>query len=461
MRPIAAMLRSVIAALPLLGVAWIPDAQALVAADARHLLARTGFGATAEEAAAFSLLTRSQAVDRILNGARTTAVTPGPAWLNDNKPVFPALGQLNAEQRAAQQKLTNEQVQQIKAWWYDEMLATPSPFTERMTLFWHNHFTSSLRKTRSPVLHYRQNALLRRESLGNFGRLLREVSRDPVMLDYLDNRLNRWERPNENFARELLELFTLGEGHYSERDIKEAARAFTGWTLNRDTGRYVFNSRAHDGGSKSFLGRSGAFNGDEILDILLANPRTAEFVVEKLWRDFVSPQPDPAEVKRLAAVFRDGRYEIRPLMQALLTSPAFWEKGNRGELVKSPVELLVGTVRYFQATPADAGTLWRYGKRLGQDLFDPPNVKGWPGYTAWITTDTALVREQFLQRLLRGDMLGTDMGGNQGGGKPALADEDPAALLLPRPPVREASAEAMDRRARISAAMLDPVYQLK
>jgi uncharacterized protein (DUF1800 family) len=339
------------------------------------------------------------------------------------------------------------------------MLATPSPLTERLTLFWHNHFTSSLTKVRSPHLLFRQNALLRTEALGNFARMLHAMARDPAMVAYLDSNLNRREKPNENFARELLELFTLGEGHYSESDIKAAARAFTGWMLDRDSGRYVFNSRAHDAGEKTFMGRTGGFGGDEILDILLANPRTAEFVTEKLWREFVSPQPDATEVERLAAVFRNARYEIRPLMQALLTSPAFWDPANRGELVKSPVELLVGTVRYFKATPADPVTLARYGKRLGQDLFDPPNVKGWPGYTAWITTDTALVREQFLQRLLRGDALGD--AGEAMRLMRAMPAEDPAELLLSRPPVREPAVDATDMRALIAAAMLDPVYQLK
>jgi uncharacterized protein (DUF1800 family) len=477
MRPTAALLRYVIAVLSLLGAAWIPEARALDAADARHLLARTGFGATAQEAAALAPLSRVQAVDRILNGARTTAVTPGPAWLSDNKPVFPALGQLNAEERAAQQKLTNEQVQQIKAWWYDEMLATPSPFTERMTLFWHNHFTSSLRKTRSPVLHYRQNALLRRESLGSFAALLREVSRDPVMLDYLDNRLNRWERPNENFARELLELFTLGEGHYTEQDIKNAARAFTGWTTTPDRARFLENVRIHDPDSKTFLGRTGRFDGDDILKLILQQPRTAEFIAAKLWREFVSPTPDAKEVQRLAAVFRDGGYAIKPLMRAMLTSDAFWAAKNRGELIKSPVEFLVGTVRFFENTPVDGDSLARYSRRLGQDIFDPPNVKGWPGHTAWISTDTLLAREQFLQRLLRGDRLGPAqqmMAGNQrrlpslpaatdesmAGPKGAAIEAELRALLLAKAPVNPPAANA-PARARLAALFLDPVYQLK
>ncbi len=470
------LLRSIMVALLLLG-ATLQAAQALEPADARHLLARTGFGATAEEAAGLAPLTRAQAVDKILDGVRTTAMTPGPAWLEDKKPPFPALGQLNAEDRAAQQKRTNEHVQQIKAWWYDEMLATPSPFTERMTLFWHNHFTSSLRKTRSPVLHYRQNALLRRESLGNFATLLREVSRDPVMLDYLDNRLNRWEKPNENFARELLELFTLGEGHYTEQDIKNAARAFTGWTTTPDRARFIDNVKIHDPDSKTFLDRNGRFDGDDILKIILQQPRTAEFITEKLWREFVSPTPDAAEVKRLAAVFRDSNYEIKPLMKAMLNSDVFWAVKNRGELIKSPVEFLVGTVRFFQNTPVDGDSLARYSRRLGQDIFDPPNVKGWPGYTAWISTDTLLAREQFLQRLLRGDRLGPNqqaMAGNQrrlpslpaatddsmAGPKGAAIEAELRALLLAKAPVNPPSADA-PARARLAALFLDPVYQLK
>ncbi len=434
-------------------------AAALDREEARHLLIRTGFGATAENVAALAGVSRGDAVERLLNGARTRAVTPPPAWANETSNIYPRLTGLNAEERRALVRLRIAQSLELKSWWYGEMLATPSPLTERMTLFWHNHFTSSLTKVRSPHLLYRQNALLRTEATGSFARLLHAVARDPAMVAYLDSSLNRREKPNENFARELLELFTLGEGHYSERDIKEVARAFTGWTLDRGSGRYVFNSRAHDAGEKTVMGRTGRFGGDDILDILLADPRTAEFVVEKLWREFVSPRPDAVEVKRLAAVFRDARYEIKPLMQALLTSPAFWDARNRGELVKSPVELLVGTVRYFKATPADPVTLARYGKRLGQDLFDPPNVKGWPGYTAWITTDTALVREQFLQRLLRGDALGE--AGEAMRAMRAMPADDPAELLLARPPVREPALDATGMRALIAAAMLDPVYQLK
>jgi uncharacterized protein (DUF1800 family) len=219
------------------------------------------------------------------------------------------------------------------------------------------------------------------------------------MLRYLDGARSRKGEPNENFARELLELFTLGEGHYTEADIKAAARAFTGWTIDRQTGAFTLRPRWHDGGIKDFLGWRGAYDGDGILDILLNHPRTAEQVVEKLWRAFVSNSPERAQVQRLATLFRDSDYEIKPLLQALLASRAFRAPEARGRLIKSPIDLLVGTARQFQIPLEQPQRLVHLGRRLGQDLFDPPNVKGWPGGTAWITTDSLLERQSLLARV--------------------------------------------------------------
>jgi uncharacterized protein (DUF1800 family) len=241
--------------------------------------------------------------------------------------------------------------------------------------------------------------LLRRHALGNFATLLRQVARDPAMLLYLDGARSREGEPNENFARELLEFFTLGEGHYSEADIKAAARAFTGWTIDRKSGAFTVRPRWHDRGIKEFLGWRSAYDGDGILDILLNHPRTSEQVVEKLWRAFVSDSPERAEVRRLAALFRDSDYEIKPLLQALFTSPAFRAPEARGRLIKSPIDLLVGTARQFQIPLEKPDRLVHLSRRLGQDLFDPPNVKGWPGGTAWITTDSLLERQSLLARV--------------------------------------------------------------
>jgi uncharacterized protein (DUF1800 family) len=302
---------------------------------------------------------------------------------------------------------------------------------------------------KSPALLYRQNELLRRYALGNFRELLHAVARDPAMVVYLDSRSSRRQSPNENFARELLELFTLGNGYYSERDIKETARAFTGWSLDPKSGAFRFYPQRHDDDAKEFLGQRGRLDGDDILDILLAQPRTAEHITEKLWREFISETPDPAEVARLAALFRASDYELKPLLRALLTTRAFWDENNRATLVKAPVELIVGTLRSFEVPMTDTRPLALAGARLGQDLFDPPSVKGWPGGQSWITSATLLARQQVLERLVRG--IEARMG----------ADQAPdAALRLAAAPVEPPPAGS-DRHARLRAALLDPVYQLK
>jgi uncharacterized protein (DUF1800 family) len=199
-----------------------------------------------------------------------------------------------------------------------------------------------------------------------------------------------------------MELFTLGEGRYGEQDVKEAARAFTGWSLDRDTGEFTFRPLWHDYGDKTVLGKSGAFDGDQVIDILLARPETAEFITRKLWREFVSREPNPREVARWAAIFRDSRYEVKPLLRAILTSQAFWSPQNRGALIKSPMDLVVGTMRTFDIHPVDLRPAVFAVASLGQNPFSPPNVKGWPGGDAWINSSTLLGRKQWLDRVFRG-----------------------------------------------------------
>jgi len=222
------------------------------------------------------------------------------------------------------------------------------------------------------------------------------------MLVWLDNARSRKGAPNENFAREVMELFTLGVGHYSEQDVKEAARAFTGWSIDPATGAYRYRPFFHDGGEKVVLGRRGRLDGDDVLDILLAQPQTANFIAEKMWREFVSPTPDEAEVQRWGALFRAAHYEVKPLLRAVLLSDAFWSPGNRATLVKSPVDVVVGTLRTFDVHPADLRPAAIACAVLGQNLFSPPNVKGWPGGDAWIDSATLLGREQFVDRVFRG-----------------------------------------------------------
>ncbi len=369
---------------------------------ARHLLNRTGFGATDAEVREMAGLARAEAVERVLAGARREAALKPPALVDEAPLPFYKLRQMKIEDIQADTRRNFEQTLEVREWWMREMLSTASPVTERMTLFWHSHFATSQQKVRSAQLMYRQNALLRREALGNFGTLLHAVAKDPAMLVYLDNAGSRRQAPNENFAREVMELFTLGEGRYGERDIKEAARAFTGWSLERESLTFVNRRLWHDGGEKTVLGRTGRFDGDQVLDLLLARPETAEFITTKLWREFVSPAPDAAEVKRLAAVFREARYEVKPLLRAMLVSEAFWSEANRATLIKSPVELVVGTLRTFEIRPASLRPAVFASALLGQNPLAPPNVKGWPGGEAWSNSATLLGRKQLLERMFRG-----------------------------------------------------------
>ena len=370
--------------------------------EARHLLLRTGWAATPQQVAATARLTRAEAVDRLLAGTRREATPPLPAELQTFEPP-PRRRELSEDERRAFQRDQVRLGLDMRAWWFAEMLATDSPLTEKMTLFWHNHFVSSQQEVKFPALLVEQNRLLRQQALGNFGTLLHAIARDPAMVLYLDSARNRRTAPNENFARELMELFTLGEGHYGELDIKEAARAFTGWSIDRETGAFRFYRFQHDDGQKTVLGQSGALNGDDVLDILLAQPATAEFLTRKLWREFISPEPDAAEVKRLAGVLRQARYDIRPWLRATLLSPAFWAPEHRGVLVKSPVEFLLGLAATLDVEGVDPRVLALASRQLGQDLFAPPNVKGWPGGAAWISSTTLLVRRQMVEWLFRAD----------------------------------------------------------
>jgi uncharacterized protein (DUF1800 family) len=483
--------------------------------DARHLLSRTTFGGTPAEIAALEPLDFASAVDRLLRQAKTDVVVSSPPWVTESPIVLREARDkttVNAKGQTVKlaQKMIREHAQELRNWWVEQMLETDHPLVEKMTLFWHNHFTSSVQKVRFVPALYWQNVLFRRHALGNFAGLLRAVARDPAMLIYLDGVQNLARQPNENFGRELLELFTLGEGHYSEADIKNAARAFTGWGIDRDTGQFLDRMAQHDNGEKTFLGEKGHFNGDDIITIVLRQPRTAETIVEKLWREFVSLRPDATEVKRLAAVFRSSGYEMKPLMRELLLSAAFRDPANRAALIKSPIELMVGTVHLLGMQVADKTQLVRMMAGLGQSPFDPPNVKGWPGGESWITTNTLLLRQQFLRRIIEASTVSTPDGrmmnganrrmdrrqqmgpgttqapNGQGGDSqgmeqlpiegrslrnaagearlgPTLAGVDAATLtrtLLPRQPIDVADAGGSPG-AVVAADLLDPAYQLK
>jgi uncharacterized protein (DUF1800 family) len=483
---------------------WMPRpgqaATAMGFDEARHLLSRATFGATPAEIRAMEALDYAASVDRLLNTWHA-ALTPIPGWVKQG-PNEVREAQKTASAKKADGKVlvasarpVQEHALELRNWWVQEMLVTDQPLVERMTLFWHNHFTSSLVKVWYAPAMYHQNELFRREAFGNFGRLLKAVAADPAMLIYLDGMRSVARQPNENFARELLELFTLGEGHYSEADIKNAARAFTGWTVDLDTGMFRFNEQAHDQGEKTFLGQTGRFNGQDIIAILLQQPRTAELIVEKLWREFVSLQPDPGEVKRLAAILRTGNYEMKPVLRAMFLSPAFRGPTNRGALIKSPVDLVVGSVHLLGLPVPEMTQLVRMMQGLGQLPFTPPTVKGWAGGETWITTYTMLLREQFLRRMVEATTVSAINGGmgamaadRRSERKEQLPDEprpvegrslrnagtevklgptlsgvgsaELVRVLLPRQPIDDVNIGGSPG-AVVAAAMLDPVFQLK
>lgn len=451
--------------------------------DARHLLLRSGFAPNDAEVQAVARLSRAQAVERLLADAGGAARTPPPDWVDEPRLMLNRLKDLPEDEKRALLKQEIRRGIELRAWWYREMLATPSPLTERMTLFWHNHFVSSQQKVKSSQLMYRQNLLLRSQALGNFGTLLHAVAKDPAMVIYLDSVSNRRGQPNENFAREVMELFTLGVGHYTEQDVKEAARAFTGWSLDRASGEFRFYPFLHDGGEKTVLGHSGDLDGDQVLGILLEQPATAEFIVAKLWREFVSPDLNAQEVKRLAGVFRSERYELKPVLRALFLSDAFYAEENRAALIKSPVELLVGTARQFGIDGLDTRLFALVGRQLGQDLFGPPNVKGWPGGEDWINSTTLLGRKQVLARVFRAEeMPGADNGRDARMGRRMERDtmgmvfdaekffgaftgteaerRAQAEKLVLAGPATQAFGEG-DRLEFVRHLALDPAYQLK
>ncbi len=444
--------------------------------DARHFLARTGFAPSMFEIEQLAELTPRERIEQALVNVRTT---PSMA-----PPVFEG-GSLMQRQRALRKQKSLDPMEKrskkralrrsarkgmmaLACWWYDEMIRTSSPLTERLVLFWHNHFATSAQKVRDPGFMLEQNLLLRRHAAGDFKALLHGISRDPAMLLYLDGQSNVKRKPNENFARELLELFTLGEGEgYTEEDIREAARAFTGWRINPKTGSFEFFERKHDAGKKTFLGQTGAFTGQDILDILLTRPRLSEHIAEQLWKEFVGSEPDPKEIVRLGKVFRKADYDLKPLLLELFSSKGFLDERLHGGQIKSPVELIVGTLRFFKVPISTPKRVVVSGRELGQEPFYPPTVKGWEGGTSWITTDTLYRRQQLMHRIFRVEEnlpevreQGASALLGEGNYTPAQARQQIQALLLPVDPVHPPDTDG-DLIEFIYSLALDPAYQLK
>jgi uncharacterized protein (DUF1800 family) len=299
----------------------------------------------------------------------------------------------------ARTALAGGDVHSLPAWWTYRLLSTPDQLREKMTLFWHSHFATSGEKVTDARLMQQQNNLLREHALGDFAELVHRISQDPAMLLYLDSATNRKAHPNENYAREVMELFALGEGHYTEQDVRELARCFTGWEVRR--GRFRFNRYQHDGGSKSLLGESGNFAGEDGVDAVLKQEAAPYFVVSKLVRYFVFDEPAASRelIEPLARTFREDGLALQPLVERILGSNLFFSSHAIGRKVRSPVEFAVGSLRALSAS-CNVYRLAEGLRDLGQHLFFPPNVKGWDGGRTWINSSTLLARANLMRELL-------------------------------------------------------------
>jgi uncharacterized protein (DUF1800 family) len=347
-----------------------------------HLLRRAGFGATQAELDQYTAMGFSGALEHLLN----------PDDVDDAQAEQPPPVPLDPTDREARR-----QIEPAKLWWVSRMLATQRPLREKMTLFWHTHFATGSRKVANAPLMLNQIQLFREAGLGNFETLLQKVTRDPAMLIWLDNRQNRKAAPNENYAREVMELFTVGIGNYSEDDVKAGARAFTGHTLDKSL-RYTFNRNQHDFSSKTFMGQTGTFDADDILAILVRHPATARFLTTKLFRFFVHDRPDPSTIDRLSATFSRSGFDIRAVLSDLFSGPEFLSLGAYHAQIKQPVDLVIGSLKALdvQAVGPDVVQTLR---RMGQDLLNPPDVSGWKGGPAWINASTLFERFNFGERL--------------------------------------------------------------
>ena len=284
--------------------------------------------------------------------------------------------------------------------WVLAMMRAPSPgdaFFQKMTFFWHGFFVVDIRKVRNPAIIIEYLGVLEDNALGNYGELMRSMVKNTAMLKYLDNQTNTAGNPNENLARELLELFSLGVGNYTEADIREGARALTGYTV-RDN-EYLFDAGKHDPGSKTILGKTGPWNADDFVDIILDQPACSRFVAGRMWKAFAGSEASDQVIDKLAGVFRQSGYEIPALVQSMLTEPGFYAPEVVGNKIKSPVEMLVSTSRHLNLDLMDPGLVRGFLKDTGQVPLHPPNVKGWPGGKAWINVSTLTSRLAFLRSL--------------------------------------------------------------
>ena len=365
-----------------------------------HLYRRAAFGARPEELDAAVAAGYEATVDKLVDltaAAAGAAAAPAPTFTPEVLAAqLPPDPEARRQAQLAGQKANREEGRRLNQWWIDRMVLSTTPLRERLTLFWHDHFATSVQKVKEPALMYRQNEIFRALGTGNFETLAQAVAKDPAMLIWLDANENRKGRPNENFARELFELFLLGIGNYTEGDVQEGARAFTGWQYRRQTGAFNLTPAQHDSAAKTVFGQTGNFGGEDVIRMAIAQPASAAYVVSRLWSGFVRPvaATDPV-IRQLTPAFAKD-LDVGKLMRAIFLHPEFLAPASRTGLVKQPIEYVVGTLRALGLRAAGTGTnLPQTLDALGQQPFAPPSVGGWPPNGYWLTTSFALTRLRF------------------------------------------------------------------
>ena len=377
-----------------------------------HLLKRTMFGPTVEEITNANTLGLDQTLDLLLNDG-TTPLPPGD-WVTH--PVPENLNNFTDAQIDSLIEAYYYRFQEMRGWWIELILEDGISAREMMVLFWHDHFATSQDKVIFTPAMYNQNVLMRHYAFGNIKEFVKDMALDPAMLLWLDNNQNTVDAINENFARELLELFTIGIGNYTQEDIIEASRAYTGWVTDGMSSFFI--PQFHDYGLKTFMGQTGNFNGDDIVDIIFEQDETARFFARKIYRWFLYENPDEAIINELASILRDNDYEIVPLLEALFSSEHFFDHNFRGAGIKSALVHTLGTIRQIyidEFTPIEEGlsehaVIIFFQQLFGQVMFIPPDVSGWAGYRTWINTYTLPWRKTFTNAVVDGYVFNFDIG---------------------------------------------------
>jgi hypothetical protein len=409
---------------------------------AAHLLNRAGFGGTPGDIDRLVAMGPSGAVDSFLKAEDDDELFPPPRLLEPlprlefKKREKAAL--TDEERRAVRKELgavEHLSMLDLRLWWLNRMRYTTCPLREKMTLFWHGHFATSNQKVNDSWMMWMQNETFRQGALGKFPVLLKAISRDPAMIRWLDLGQSRKDHPNENFAREVMELFSLGEGHYTEQDIQQAAKAFTGYRIVPETGSFRFAKRDYDPGTKTFFGRTGPFTGDDIIDMIASQPQCARFIGRKLWTFFVATDPPEETVQGLGELLLSNGYDIAATLGVIFRSEAFYSSHVMHHQIKGPVQWMMQTTRMLEIPLPDAKVLENSLAALGQVVFAPPNVKGWDGGRSWISASSLLYRYNMAAYLLSGKARVLGGGGTKtavillGRIAPETLRKDPAELV--------------------------------